>query len=178
MAILAGMRSALAPHVNHHTPRTPVFLAAYNRIGRAAARLVTLYTRWKNNTLPALRPSRPRTTQAPQKPYFPAGRAWLAGRTDHHVRGHASQLQHLLAQPEMAEFLTQVPRAGRILRPLCHMLGIEPPPAIRPPPKAKRIRPKRPPKPRAVPPGTPLPSDRPLPAYVRAAARAWRKKAE
>ena len=176
IAILSGMRAALAPHVNHHTPRTPIFLTAWTRIGRAATRLTTLFTRWKNNTLPAPRaPSAPRKTPAPKKPYFPAGQAWLAKRTDHHVRGHASQLQHLLARPDMAEFLTAVPQAGRILRPLCHMLGIEPPAQIRPPPRSIRMRPKRiRPTPNPVPHhGTP---DRPLPAYIRAAVRAWKKK--
>ena len=178
IAILSGMRAALAPHVNHHTPRTPIFLTAWTRIGRAAARLHNLIALWQSNTLPTSRPARaPRKTPAPKKPYFPAGRAWLAARTDHHVRAHASQLQHLLARPDMADFLTAVPQAARILRPLCHMLGIEPPAQIRPSPRSIRIRPKRI-RPRPVP--EPVPQggtpDRPLPAYIRAAVRAWKKK--
>jgi hypothetical protein len=49
-----------------------------------------------------------------------------------------SQLEYLLADPEMTALLAEVPQAGRILRPLCHMLGIAPGPALR---LARRQRP-------------------------------------
>ena len=169
-AILSGLRAALAPHVNHHTPRTPIFLIAYNRIGRAVRRFQNLFDRWQANTLPTPRPARAaRATEPRQKPYFPAGRAWLAGTTDHHVRGYASQLQHLLAHPDMAEFLAAAPQAGRILRPLCHMLGVTMPAILLPRSRAKpeagpsRAKPPRP-KPAPLPPLLPLyPQRRPRP---------------
>ena len=127
-AVLKGMRLALGPYVN--SARTPVLRLAYDRIGRAATRFQALFTRWQTNTLLTPRTSPAQSRQSTPKPYFPAGHAWLAGSTDHHVRGRASQLEHLIASPDMAEFLTQVPRAGRILRPLCQMLGITMPAAL------------------------------------------------
>ena len=127
-AVLKGMRLALGPYVN--SARTPVLRLAYDRIGRAATRFQALFTRWQTNTLLTPRTSPAQSRQSTPKPYFPAGHGWLAGSTDHHVRGRASQLEHLIASPDMAEFLTQVPRAGRILRPLCQMLGITMPAAL------------------------------------------------
>jgi hypothetical protein len=49
----------------------------------------------------------------------------------------AGQIGHLLAKPEMAELIAATPRMGRLLRPLCHMLGIDAavliPPRMSPP---------------------------------------------
>jgi hypothetical protein len=58
--------------------------------------------------------------------------------------GSGSQLDHLLTDPAMAEFLAAVPAAARMLRPLCRTLGIAPPVLGFPPPKPpKPARPKR-----------------------------------
>ncbi len=143
-AVLKGICLALGPYVNRDSTRAPVFRLAWTRIGRAATRFQALFARWQSNTLPALRPSRPTEPRrrAP-KPYFPAAHAWLAGSTDHHVRGRASQLEHLLNHPDMPKFLAQAPQAGRILRPLCHMLGITMPATLHLPPRAKPATPPR-----------------------------------
>ncbi len=136
-AVLKGMRLALGPYVN--SAKTPVLRLAYDRIARAAIRFQSLFARWQTNTLPTPRPSHAGQPYTPRpKPYFPTRHAWLAGSTDHHVRGRASQLEHLLARPDMAEFLTAVPQAGRILRPLCHMLGINLPAVLLLPPTLAR----------------------------------------
>jgi hypothetical protein len=42
-----------------------------------------------------------------------------------HAKPLADQMQRLLARPEMAEIIAATPRLQRVLRPLCHMLGIE-----------------------------------------------------
>ena len=164
-AILTGMRAALAPHVNRDRARTAILLCAWTRIGRAASRFQALFARWQANTLPTPRQTRAaRKTPSAAKPHFPAGRAWLAGTTDHHVRGHASQLQHLLDHPDMPKFLAAAPQAGRILRPLCHMLGITMPAVLLPLSRAKpegapsRPKPAKPPRPKPA----PLPPLRPL----------------
>jgi hypothetical protein len=52
--------------------------------------------------------------------------------------GYASQLNHLLAEPEAAALLAASPQAARILRPLCHLLGIRPASV---PPLPRRERP-------------------------------------
>ncbi len=68
-----------------------------------------------------------------------------------HAAPLAHQMQVLLARPEMAEIIAATPRLQRVLRPLCHMLGIDPaglipptPPAP-PPPSATRVQASGPP---------------------------------
>jgi hypothetical protein len=41
-----------------------------------------------------------------------------------HAAPLANQMRSLLARPEMAEIIAATPRLQRLLRPLCHMLGI------------------------------------------------------
>ena len=169
-AVLKGMRLALGPYVN--AAQTPVLRLAYDRIARVATRFQALFTRWQTNTLPTPRPSPAQSRQRAPKPYFPAGHAWLAGSTDHHVRGRASQLEHLLSHPDMPKFLAAAPQAGRILRPLCHMLGITMPATLLLSPRARAggaggglslPRQPKPPKPN-LPPLLPLyPQRRPRP---------------
>ncbi|MBV8095775.1 MAG: hypothetical protein JOY71_02935 [Acetobacteraceae bacterium] len=54
---------------------------------------------------------------------LPSGFGWLI-RLVPGAAIYGSQLQHLLADPEMAALLADLPQAGRILRPLCRMLAI------------------------------------------------------
>ena len=150
-------------------PETWVLLI--NRLGRTAARFAALFASWRAGTLPAPRPPHPgRIRPARVTPRLPAARGWLAGGTDHHVRAYGNHLQHLLAEPGMAEFVGEVPCAGRLLRPLIHALALSTPAWLALPPRPARVRIK-PATPQAEP-GTP---DRPLPANIRAAVRAWKK---
>ncbi len=55
----------------------------------------------------------------------PRSFAWLIVLVPYHAAGYASQLRHLLAEPDMVALLAATPRLGKILRPLCRMLGIE-----------------------------------------------------
>ena len=72
--------------------------------------------------------------------------------------------------------LAEAPQAGRILRPLCHALGLPEPIWLQRPPTPKPQRPatRARAEPEAGPHAQPTP-DRPLPPYIRAAARAWKK---
>ena len=54
-------------------------------------------------------------------------------------------LSNFLHRDDMPAFLAAVPRAGRLLRPLCHMLGVAPPEFLKLP---SRPRKPRTPKPR------------------------------
>ena len=81
---------------------------------------------------------------------LPSGRGWLVRALGYEAAGYGSQLAALLAEPELQALLTTVPAAGRILRPLCRMLGVEPVGALVPvtvasdaPVRARRVRPKR-----------------------------------
>jgi hypothetical protein len=148
------------------------------RLGRAAARFQALFDRWRANALPMSRArsatARPHARAVrPAAPRLPRARTWVVAHVGWQAAGHAAQLQHLLDAPEIPEFLAAAPQAGRILRPLCHMLGIPQPDCLRLPP---RPRPS-PPTVSKLPAGAaPAPADRPLPACVRAAIRAWKRK--
>ena len=80
---------------------------------------------------------------------LPSGRGWLVRALGWEAAGYGSQLAALLAEPELQALLTTVPAAGRILRPLCRMLGVEPVGALAPavvadaPVRKRRVRPKR-----------------------------------
>ena len=128
--IMDGLRAAIGMHVARDRTREALFALLWNRIGRMANRFGTLVSKWRAGTLPKPRPSRagqPGKPRAP-RPRLPQGRTWLVAQVGYTAAGHASQLQHLLADPDMAAFLQAAPQAGRILRPLCRMLGMAPPP--------------------------------------------------
>ena len=64
---------------------------------------------------------------------MPAGFAWLIRLGGYHAAGFGSQFQHLLSHPEMVALIAAAPQQmGRVLRPLCWMLGIKPPPGLFP----------------------------------------------
>jgi len=50
---------------------------------------------------------------------------WLLPLVPCEAANRASQLRHLLGEPEMQALLGASPQARRVLAPLCRMLGIE-----------------------------------------------------
>ncbi len=144
---------------------------AFMRVSRTRHRLERLLARVAAGWLPS--PTVPRTpvvadpavprrrrVGAPALGRLPRGRMWLVRMLGYHVAGSGGQLEHLLTDPAMAEFLAAVPAAARMLRPLCRTLGIAPPVLGFPPPKPPRT-------PRAAHPAAfataPAPWDGPLP---------------
>jgi len=76
---------------------------------------------------------------------LPQGRGWLVKALGWEAVAYGSQLQTLLAEPEMVALLAAVPAVGRVLRPLGRMLGVMVGPAVV---LAARVRKPRVPKPR------------------------------
>ena len=105
----------------------PVIILIWRRLRRIAARFASLTARVRSGALPSPvrrrrampRPRSPR----PPSPRLPRRFAWLI-RLIPAVACHRSQLQHLLSDPEMAALLSAAPQMGRLLRPLCQMLGL------------------------------------------------------
>ena len=95
-------------------------LAAAVREGRLAGAAA----RGRADPRPALAP------RAPQPHRLPSGFGWLI-RFVPEAPAYGSLVQHWLEDPELATLLAEAPQAGRILRPLCRMLGVEPGPALR-----------------------------------------------
>ena len=148
-AARAGRRWAIAPLV----------LLLWPYLRRLAARFDALAARLRIGR--PRKPPAPRTvvrTSRPSVGRLPQGYGWLL-RVVPEAGGFGSQLRHLLADPEMAALLEASPQAGRILRPLCRMLGIGPSPDV---PAA--LFPSRPDRPSPDRPSPDRPSpDRPSP---------------
>ncbi|MBV8094423.1 MAG: hypothetical protein JO110_14600, partial [Acetobacteraceae bacterium] len=110
---------------------------AWARLGRLASRFEALVAAVRAGRLPlgpAPREQSGRDFELPRleglpPPRLPGGFGWLL-RLVPGAAAYGSQVQHLLADPEMAALLAGAPQAARILRPLCRMLGIRPGPEL------------------------------------------------
>jgi len=143
----------------------PLIILIWTRLRRMADRVTRLAARVEAGKLkpPSRRPAAPRrATRPPDRVRLPRGGAWLVRLVPASSFG-AAQLQALLADPEMAALIAAAPRIGRTLRPLCQMLGVSLPPALRlPPPAPPAAAGGR--RPAAEPPGAgPSPPQRPPP---------------
>ena len=143
--IITVIQRALGQRADRRQPDAlpgPFLLLVWTRIQRLANRFVRLVEKIEAGTLPpprrpgAPRPRRPRPPPDPAR-RLPRGHAWLVRLGRHEAANAGSLLGGLLADPDMAALLEAEPRRlGRVLRPLCRMLGVTPPPLIaRPPPK-------------------------------------------
>jgi hypothetical protein len=145
--IIAIIQAAIAPVANRERARTAFLVLVWNRLARTATRFENLYARWRANTLPKPRtPRAPRPYTSRDRPRVPTRHMWLIREVQGTAYGHAA-LPYLFARPDFAEFLAAAPQAGRILRPLCHALGVILPPEL-----------IQPPRPEAKPPATTQPN--------------------
>ena len=74
---------------------------------------------------------------------LPSGKAWLVRALGWEAAGYGSQLETVLGEPEMQTLLASIPTLGRILRPVCRMLGVTTlniMPKTLKPPAATRLR--------------------------------------
>jgi hypothetical protein len=169
--LLSTLRDLISPVAAKDWSRSAFLVFVINRLRRLDRRFQRLYARWKNGTLPkprttprAPRPAAPRPThiKANGLPIFPlpTKNTWLIAQLPEARPSH-SQLRHFVNNtPELLEFLAAAPQAGRLLRPLCRMLGVPLPPALARPKPARKPKPPEPPQPE--PEGYPSPERRRL----------------
>ncbi len=122
--IMAGLGALIArrfvkmPHLSGFT------LLLWNRLNRAVRRLHRVMTRPPGKARPPqLRAARTDTGRT-RPASLPAGRGWIVRELGWEAAAYMGYLELLLAEPEMQAVLARVPGAGRILRPLCRMLGV------------------------------------------------------
>jgi len=163
-SFLADLRAAVAAQSGHAQAacdwaRTALFSLLWNRLGRTARRFEALFAKWQSGTLPkprkprAVRPTTPR--ERPRvSPRLPRGRAWLLAQPEQFrlvAAATRSRLEHMFTDPSFEQFVREAPQAGRLLRPLCHMLGVDPPSPLCLPDRPAPARPSPPPRPKPLP---------------------------
>ncbi|MDD2875818.1 MAG: hypothetical protein PHT60_01160 [Acidiphilium sp.] len=141
----------------------PLVTLAWARIDTLSKRFMKCMAR---GPIPARKP-RPVRTSRPAKPkpeyVLPRGFNWfrlMFPNTETRPAPSAmpaNLLRDMLAEPEMLDLIATNPAIGRILRPLCTLLGIRHPPALQ--------RPERPRKPSPPRPGPAKRAERPLPNF-------------
>ena len=131
--IVAALRGVVAAHMAKDRSAVPVLFLAWTRLGRLVSRFEALVAAFRAGRLLSVRA--PRVSDGLDRAGLPpACRAprdfgWLV-RLVPGAAVYGSQLQYLLADPEMSALLAATPQAGRILRPLCQMLAIRPGPEL------------------------------------------------
>ena len=140
--ILKGLREIVADLGGRRLIAGPLVLLIWTRLGRIAEKFAVLAERIQAGKLPGSPSVRARAasvaaTSCPLRPKpehkMPTGFAWLIRLGGYHAAGRGSQLQHLLSDPEMVALISAAPQQmGRLLRPLCWMLGIKPAPGLFP----------------------------------------------
>ncbi len=197
--ILRGLCGAIAARGPKAGADLRLIAPALQRVGRLSARFLAVVAAFRAGRLIPPRPSpdtdqrpapvsrtRPVSEEAqaaatgaaafgllasPKLERLPARFGWML-RFGSEVACHRSQLEHwLTTNPELGKLLAAAPHAGRILRPLCHMLGIPLPPALRLPPRPPGHKPEP-----AASASSPMPSRVPRSARTRpskAEMRSW-----
>ena len=131
--ILTDLKAVIAVFSARNRALTPLLVALWGRLARMQTRLERLLALWRAGMLPAARAPQVRGasgTQVGQRQVFPGSTAWLTRMLGYQVAVFGSQLRHLMTEQECAQFLAEVPQAGRILRPLLRMLSPDPLPEI------------------------------------------------
>jgi hypothetical protein len=156
--LIDGLCKAIAAHGVRGLLTAPLLLLLWSRLRRMALRARRLDTRMASGApLSASRgTSKPRSSSASPYIRLPRGVLWLVRAVPGTASG-AATLRFLLDDPEMAA-LTESPPMRRLLRPLCRMLGVRPPPAAQTAPSSAAAVP--PPMPRAGEPRHPPPEPR------------------
>ncbi len=110
----------------------PLVILIWTRLRRLAVRFAALAARiaaGRQRRILSRRPPRP-AQRRPSQRRLPYGPGWLLHVVPQ-ARAYGSQLQHLMADPEFAALVDAAPQMRRLLRPLCRMLGVAPPPPRR-----------------------------------------------
>ena len=120
--IVAALAALIARAFLRHPTRAALIVPLWRYLTRTARRFDRLMAHIAAGQLPPKR--RPGTRSGSRAVPLPSTRAWLVIALRHEAAAFASQLQSLLAEPEAAGLLATTPAAGRLLRPLCRMLGL------------------------------------------------------
>jgi hypothetical protein len=139
--ILDGLMNAIAARIADYPFTAEMVVFLWKRVNRVKNRFLALVTLIQAGKIPPERGSRPRSGKRSGSRVGPDGinwRKWLPMGTfawlcwlmqslpnRFGAAQFGGQLRHLLDQSDMRALLAATPKAGRLLAPLCFMLGIE-----------------------------------------------------
>ena len=121
--IMAGLGALVArrflrmPHLMGFT------VLLYSRLHRAARRFYRALVRPAGVRPARARGDRQAVVRAPQVA-LPRGRGWIVRELGWEAAGYMAQLEALLGEVASRARLAASPGAGRVLRPICRMLGV------------------------------------------------------
>jgi len=134
----------------------PLFGPGWRRMYRLIQRLTRLALKWQRGTLPtprAPRAPRARATARPERAtardLLPRGNCkWMRDQFPRMMPPFAGAILRLCQDELVMALVAAAPQSGRILRPMCRMIGLKPPTYLQLPPRPRRPRHKAAPKPR------------------------------
>ena len=122
--ILTNLKAAIAVVAARERSLTAMLVLVWGRLSRMVVRMERLVARWRAGKFPKARASAAgRVGATGVRVRLPTAPAWLTAYV-REAGGFGAQIENLLTQEEFAAFVAAVPQAGRILRPLCRMLGV------------------------------------------------------
>jgi hypothetical protein len=126
-----GGRRMLGWDRRPHDPAVvPLIVPIWGRLSRLRQRFARLVARVLAGRMPRVPAvARVRTARVAAGVRLPAGYGWLLRMVPDAVQ-FGAQFQALLDDPEIGPALVEAPGAGRVLRPLCKMLGVPVPVAL------------------------------------------------
>ena len=123
--IMAGLAGLIAARMLRMPAYAGLIVTLWHRLQRAARRFERVVSRpavvvTREAGPVAVRVARERKPQV----RLPQGHGWLVRVLGWEAAGYMSQLEALLATPGMDGLRASRPALGRILRPVCRMLGV------------------------------------------------------
>jgi hypothetical protein len=130
---LDGLCRAVAARIAGGMLAAAVIVLIWRRVRRVEGRILGLLRRFRAGRLWVVsgpRAGRSGVRRSVGVGRLPRGFGWLLPLVPSEAACFAGQLQAVLAEPEMVALLAASPQAGRVLAPLCRMLGIEMVPVV------------------------------------------------
>ena len=141
--IVAGLAAVVARRFLREPKLVALIIPLWGWLGRSGRRFEQAVTRpWVARAAVVRAARTERKISARVR--LPSRRGWLVQALGYEAAGYGSQLAALLTEPELQALLIAVPTAGRILRPLCRMLGVVPVGALAPVVIEAPVRKRRP----------------------------------
>jgi hypothetical protein len=155
--LIEGLYTCVSDAVGYGFAEIPLVVLLWRRLHRMASRFASILARLRAGTLPAPgsarrspAPARPAAASHPSQGPRPMELPRRVGWVTHEISMAVFRrydLEDLLEHPETPALVAAAPQLGRILRPLCHMMAIRPPPWLRLPRRPRRRIEKNPPAP-------------------------------